>query len=123
VTAEAAAEGAEGEKKEEGGGGEEKKKRQTRGGKGLMKAKKKVEPQGIHIWTASRGKKKKVTIITGLASYGEWVQCVHAFRTSSTHYKDHAVSVGKSQDCGNIQEPACTKVFNRENGMMRQWQH
>ncbi|KAL8613999.1 hypothetical protein ACOMHN_023234 [Nucella lapillus] len=49
--------------------GEEKKKRQTRGGKGLMKAKKKVEPQGIRLWTASRGKKKKVTIVVGLASY------------------------------------------------------
>jgi hypothetical protein len=35
--------------------------------------------------------------------------CVSAFRTSSTHYKDAAVSVHKSQDCGNIQKPACTK--------------
>jgi hypothetical protein len=35
--------------------------------------------------------------------------CVYAFRTSSTHYKDPAVSVHKSQDCGNIQKPACTK--------------
>ncbi|KAK7087368.1 density-regulated protein homolog [Littorina saxatilis] len=57
------------EKKDDGGSGEEKKKRQTRGGKGLMKAKKKVEPQGIRMWTASRGKKKKVTIVVGLASY------------------------------------------------------
>ncbi|XP_076434675.1 density-regulated protein homolog [Babylonia areolata] len=61
----------DGDKKEDGaaGGGEEKKKRQTRGGKGLMKAKKKVEPQGVRLWTASRGKKKKVTIVVGLASY------------------------------------------------------
>nr|KAG5690636.1 hypothetical protein BaRGS_018106 [Batillaria attramentaria] len=58
----------EADKKEEGAEGE-KKKRQTRGGKGLMKAKKKVEPQGIRMWTASRGKKKKVTIVVGLASY------------------------------------------------------
>ena len=57
--------------RKEDGSGEEKRKRQTRGGKGLMKAKKKVEPQGIHMWTASRGKKKKVTIVVGLASYGE----------------------------------------------------
>jgi hypothetical protein len=35
---------------------------------------------------------------------------VYALRTSSTHYKDPAVSVRKSQDCGNIQKPACTKV-------------
>lgn len=64
------------EKKEEaggtaGGGGEEKKKRQTRGGKSVMKAKKKLEPQGIKMWTASRGKKKKVTVVVGLASYGK----------------------------------------------------
>ncbi|XP_041350169.1 density-regulated protein homolog [Gigantopelta aegis] len=52
-----------------GDDGEEKKKRQTRGGKGMMKAKKKAEPQGIRMWTATRGKKKKVTVITGLASY------------------------------------------------------
>jgi hypothetical protein len=32
-------------------------------------------------------------------------------------------SVCKSQDCGNIQKPACTKVLKRENGMMHQWQH
>ena len=70
--------------KKEDGSGEEKRKRQTRGGKGLMKAKKKVEPQGIRMWTASRGKKKKVTIVVGLASYGElhfsliyvWCVCV-----------------------------------------------
>jgi hypothetical protein len=30
-------------------------------------------------------------------------QCVYAFRTSSTHCKDPAVSVRKSQDCGNTQ--------------------
>jgi hypothetical protein len=33
---------------------------------------------------------------------------VYVFRTSSTHYKNPAVSVHKSQDCGNIQKPACT---------------
>ena len=71
--------------KKEDGSGEEKRKRQTRGGKGLMKAKKKVEPQGIRMWTASRGKKKKVTIVVGLASYGElqfsliYVWCVFVF--------------------------------------------
>jgi hypothetical protein len=29
--------------------------------------------------------------------------------------KDPAVSVRKSQDCGNIQKPACTKGLKREN--------
>jgi hypothetical protein len=44
---------------------------------------------------------------------------VYAFRTSSTHYKDPAVSVRKklfvrkSQDCGNM---TSTKVLKRENG-------
>lgn len=36
-----------------------------------MKAKKKVEPQGVRTWTTSRGKKKKVTVVVGLASYGK----------------------------------------------------
>jgi hypothetical protein len=44
------------------------------------------------------------------------VQCVYAFRTSTTHYKDPAVPVRKSQNCGNIQKPECTEVLKRENG-------
>ncbi|GFN92849.1 density-regulated protein [Plakobranchus ocellatus] len=59
--------GADGGKDKEEG--EEKKKRQTRGGKAMIKAKKKIEPQGIKLWTQTRGKKKKVTIVVGLASY------------------------------------------------------
>jgi hypothetical protein len=35
-----------------------------------VKAKKKSEPQGIKLGTAKRGKKKMVTIVMGLASYG-----------------------------------------------------
>jgi hypothetical protein len=38
---------------------------------------------------------------------------VYAFRTSNTHYKDPAVSVHKSQDCGYIQKPASTKCFQK----------
>ncbi|XP_029650914.1 density-regulated protein homolog [Octopus sinensis] len=48
---------------------EEKKKRQTRGGRGVIKAKKKTEPQGLKLSTATRGKKKRVTIVAGLATY------------------------------------------------------
>ena len=60
---------------EEAAGGEgEKKKRQTRGGKGRgvikTKAKKEVERK-ICLSRSSRGKKKFVTIVTGLATYGE----------------------------------------------------
>jgi len=57
-----------------GGGGEEdvKKGRQKRGGKGLVKAKKpgKSGPKRICLSRAPRGKKKSVTVITGLASNG-----------------------------------------------------
>jgi len=61
--------GEEGSPESKDADGEEKKKRQTRGGKAMMKAKKKVEPMGIKMWTQTRGKKKKVTIVVGLASY------------------------------------------------------
>lgn len=51
------------------GGGE--KKRQTRGGKGIVRAKKKVEKERkICLARESRGKKKYTTVVTGLASYG-----------------------------------------------------
>ena len=51
--------------------GDKKKKRQTRGGKGVIKTKKKqAEPQRIGLSRASRGKKKFVTVVTGLATYG-----------------------------------------------------
>jgi len=59
-------EGADGE------GGEEEKKRQKRGGKGMMKAKKKeaeVEKR-ITLSKAPRGKKKAVTVVTGLRTFG-----------------------------------------------------
>ena len=49
---------------------EEEKKRQKRGGKGQMKAKKKQDkPAGIKMYLAPRGKKKYVTVITGLSTY------------------------------------------------------
>ena len=51
---------------------EEEKKRQKRGGKGMMKAKKKeaeVEKR-ITLSKAPRGKKKAVTVVTGLRTFG-----------------------------------------------------
>ena len=45
------------------------KKKQKRGGKGALKAKKKTEPGAVKIGRMSRGKKKSVTHITGLATY------------------------------------------------------
>jgi hypothetical protein len=57
--------------KGKGGEEEQKKKRQTRGGRGVIKTKsKQVKPQRITLARASRGKKKFVTVITGLSTYG-----------------------------------------------------
>lgn len=56
----------------EGEVGEEEKKRQKRGGKGMMKAKKKeaeVEKR-IVLSKAPRGKKKAVTVVQGLRTFG-----------------------------------------------------
>jgi len=55
---------------EEGGGGEEEKKRQKRGGKGMLKAKKKEDvPRLVTVARAPRGKKKCVTVVTGLSTF------------------------------------------------------
>jgi len=53
------------------GAGDEEKKRQKRGGKGMMKAKKKDDgPKQVCVSRAPRGKKKSVTLVTGLSSFG-----------------------------------------------------
>ncbi len=57
----------------EGEGGEEEKKRKKRGGKGLITGKKpggKKGPQKITLSRAPRGKKKSVTVVTGLGTFG-----------------------------------------------------
>lgn len=52
--------------------GEEEKKRQKRGGKGMVKAKKKEDgPKQVCVSRAPRGKKKSVTVVTGLSSFGK----------------------------------------------------
>ncbi|XP_022655308.1 density-regulated protein homolog isoform X2 [Varroa destructor] len=54
----------------EGVGGDEEKKRQKRGGKGVIKTKKKVEKERhIQLSRQARGKKKSVTVIQGLATF------------------------------------------------------
>ncbi|XP_013384586.1 density-regulated protein homolog [Lingula anatina] len=54
---------------DEGKEGEEKK-RQKRGGRGVPKSRKKAAaPQSVCLSRASRGKKKYVTVVTGLATY------------------------------------------------------
>ncbi|XP_044729274.1 density-regulated protein homolog [Chrysoperla carnea] len=55
---------------EAGDTGEEEKKRQKRGGKGILKTKKKEEgPKQVCVSRAPRGKKKSVTVVTGLSSF------------------------------------------------------
>jgi len=57
----------------EGGTEEEKKGRQKRGGKGLVHTKKptgKAGPKKINVSRAPRGKRKSVTVVTGLGTWG-----------------------------------------------------
>lgn len=57
------------------GGQEEEKKRQKRGGKGMLKAKKKEDaPKQVCVSRAPRGKKKSVTVVTGLSTFGKQKQ-------------------------------------------------
>ena len=61
---------------EEGGEGDEKeeKKRQKRGGKAAHKTlQAKKAPQRITLSKAPRGKRKMVTVITGLSTFGEFL--------------------------------------------------
>lgn len=53
------------------GANEEEKKRQKRGGKGMLKTKKKEDgPKQVCVSRAPRGKKKSVTVVTGLSTFG-----------------------------------------------------
>lgn len=55
--------------------GDDEKKRQRRGGKGLMKIKKKEEVvKRVTVAKAARGKKKSVTIVSGLNTFGTRMQ-------------------------------------------------
>lgn len=61
--------------------GDDEKKRQKRGGKGMMKAKKTKEdgPKKICVSRAPRGKKKSVTVVTGLSTFGKLNSCRCSF--------------------------------------------
>lgn len=60
----------------DGGATDDDKKRQKRGGKGIMKAKKSKDdgPKKVCVSRAPRGKKKSVTVVTGLSTFGMSVQ-------------------------------------------------
>ena len=65
------------EEEDVGEEGKKKGKKQTRGGKGVVRPKKKIqEVQGISLSRASRGKRKYMTVITGLSTYGKTVESV-----------------------------------------------
>ncbi|XP_012274929.1 density-regulated protein homolog [Orussus abietinus] len=54
----------------ETGGGEDEKKRQKRGGKGMLKSRKKEDvPKQVTVSRAPRGKKKSVTVVSGLSTF------------------------------------------------------
>lgn len=57
-------------------GGEDEKKRQKRGGKGMLKAKKVKEdgPKKVCVSRAPRGKRKSVTVVTGLSTFGGFIK-------------------------------------------------
>lgn len=61
------------------GSNEEEKKRQKRGGKGMIKAKKKEDlPKQVCLSRAPRGKKKSVTVVTGLHTFGiNKISCIN----------------------------------------------
>lgn len=53
-------------------GTDDDKKRQKRGGKGMLRVKKKEDvPKRICVSRAARGKKKSVTVVTGLSTFGK----------------------------------------------------
>lgn len=56
-------------------GEDDEKKRQKRGGKGMIKPNKKKETcdkdKKVFLSRSSRGKKKSVTVVTGLGSFGK----------------------------------------------------
>lgn len=54
---------------------EEERKRQKRGGKGMIKTKKKEDgPKQVCVSRAPRGKKKSVTVVTGLSCFGKYLE-------------------------------------------------
>ncbi len=63
----------DGEKEGAAEGDEKKKKRQTRGGKGMIKTKKEAEKERkVTMSRAPRGKKKYVTVVSGLGTFGKF---------------------------------------------------
>ncbi|XP_071493425.1 density-regulated protein homolog [Diadema antillarum] len=70
------------------GEGDDTKKRQKRGGRGVIKAKKKTEPQKVTVGRVQRNKKKYVTIVRGL-------------ETHDISLKDAAKLFGRHFSCGS----------------------
>lgn len=71
-------------------GADDDKKRQKRGGKGLLRVKKKEDvPKKICVSRAARGKKKSVTVVTGLSTFGElWRRVVQIPKIQDSFHPD-----------------------------------
>ena len=82
LTASAGSEGKVGEAQADGD--DDKKKPQKRGGKGMIKPNKKKEDveKRITVSRAPRGKKKSVTVVTGLSTFGKSKQLTGCWRQS-----------------------------------------
>lgn len=76
----------EGEAGDADGATDDDKKRQKRGGKGMLKAKKTKEggPRKVCVSRAPRGKKKSVTVVTGLSTFGkhqtDWIVSIYTIQ-------------------------------------------
>lgn len=75
------------EAKDAGAGDDEEKKRQKRGGKGMIKPNKKKDANDkdkkIFVSRAPRGKKKSVTVVSGMGTFGELIYLSNALRSTS----------------------------------------
>ncbi|KAH8238466.1 hypothetical protein KR032_007307 [Drosophila birchii] len=92
-------------------GTDDDKKRQKRGGKGLLRVKKKEDvPKKICVSRAARGKKKSVTVVTGLSTFGGCLPVIaenshnpdsHYFSLSDIDLKVAAKFFGTKFACGS----------------------
>lgn len=74
---------------------EDTKKRQKRGGKGVVKTKKKTEPQTVTVARVTRNKKKFVTVIRGLATHD--IELKKASKQFANHFSCGSAVTGEDE--------------------------
>ncbi|PIK58992.1 hypothetical protein BSL78_04092 [Apostichopus japonicus] len=74
---------------------EDTKKRQKRGGKGVVKTKKKTEPQMVAVSRVTRNKKKFVTVIRGLATHD--IDLKKASKQFANHFSCGSAVTGEDE--------------------------